>query len=58
MLYILKGLYFEYKVRAYEKGIMALQRGRDSLKAKQAKATVRREAYVTKLQSHKTSKGA
>ena len=53
MFYILKGLYIEHKVRAYEKAIMALQVSRSKLKAKQLKATKSREKYVVKAAQHK-----
>ena len=53
MFYILKGLYYEYKFRAYEKVIIKLQCARDKLKAKQGKATVSREKYSDKLAAHK-----
>lgn len=53
MGYILKGLYYEYKIRAYEKGIMAIQRGRDKLKAKQARATASMEKYIELSTNHK-----
>ena len=56
MGYILKGLYYEYKIRAYEKGIMAIQRGRDKLKAKQAKATTSMEKYTELARVHKSNK--
>lgn len=53
MFYILKGLYYEYKVRAYEKEIIKTQAARDKLKAKQARATTVRESYSDKIAAHK-----
>jgi hypothetical protein len=53
MIYILRGLYYEYKVRAYEKKIMLIQTARNSLKAKQARATLAREKYADKVQAHR-----
>ena len=45
MFYIIKGLYYEYKVRTYTKAIIAMTSARQKIKAKQAKFTERQEHY-------------
>lgn len=52
MFYIIKGLYFNYKVRAYNKAIIAMTAARAKLKAKQAKCTASYEKYQAKLANH------
>lgn len=46
MFYILKGLYFNYKLQAYNKAVIKLTADRIKLKAKQAKCTERYEYYL------------
>lgn len=52
-MYVLKGLYLEYKVKAYEKSIRSLMKARDKLKERQAKMTKSYESYVIKLKEHR-----
>lgn len=56
MSYILKGLYYEWKIKAYEKAIISLQIAREKLKLKQTKATGSREKYQQLLNEHKSLK--
>lgn len=52
-MYILKGLYLEYKVKAYDKAIIGATKTREKLKAKQAKMTESYEKYVKALKDHR-----
>jgi hypothetical protein len=52
-MYVLKGLFYEYKIKAYQKVIRAIQVARDKMKAKQAKATVGLEKYISLSKEHK-----
>ncbi len=50
---MLRGLWYIYKVKAYEKLIIKMTRLRASLRRKQAKYTLKQEEYRAKLDKHK-----
>ena len=56
MWYILKGLYLNYKMLAYEKAITGCTVARTKIRAKQAKFSSRYEIYIKKVNEHKAGK--
>ena len=50
---MLRGLFYIYKVKAYEKLIIKITKARSSLRRKQVKYTLKSEEYRAKLAKHK-----
>lgn len=48
----IKSLWYAYKVRRYEKLIIAMTKAREGLKSKQTKFTKRQEFYRSKLKDN------
>lgn len=50
---MLRGLWYIYKIRAYEKLIIKMTKLRASLRSNQAKYTLKQEEYRAKLDKYK-----
>lgn len=53
LVYVIKGLYLDYKVKAYEAKIKACTKARTKLKQRQRKASKKYEEYVAKREAHR-----